>query len=68
MSIALRHLHILDDNFMADQNRAVEICERIIAEGLKITWFIFARTDHCQDIAVLKIMKKSRVCFYPVWN
>lgn len=59
----IRHLHILDDNFMADQNRAVKICERIIAEGLKITWFIFARTDHCQNIEVLKIMKKAGCVF-----
>lgn len=59
----IRHFHIVDDNFMADQERVVEICKRIIQEKLNITWFIFARTDHCQDIELLKMMRKAG-CVY----
>ncbi len=59
----IRHLHILDDNFMADQERARLICQRIIDEKIKITWFIFARTDHCQDVELLKMMKKAGCVF-----
>lgn len=59
----IRHFHILDDNFMADQNRVMEICRRIIKEKLGITWFIFARTDHCQNVDLLRMMKKAG-CVY----
>jgi anaerobic magnesium-protoporphyrin IX monomethyl ester cyclase len=59
----IRHFHFVDDNFMADQARVAEICKRIIAEKLKISWFIFARTDHCQDIELLKLMKEAG-CVY----
>lgn len=59
----IRHFHIMDDNFIADQERAMEICRRIIKEKLNITWFIFARTDHCQNIELLKMMKKAG-CIY----
>ncbi len=59
----LRHFHIVDDNFMHDQQRVIDICQRIIDEKLKITWFIFARPDHCQNLETLKMMKKAG-CVY----
>jgi len=58
-----RHFHIVDDNFMNDQQRVIDICKRIIEEKLKITWFIFARPDHCQNLETLKMMKKAG-CVY----
>lgn len=57
------HFHVVDDNFMADQERVMEFCRRVIEKKLNITWFIFARTDHCQDIEVLKMIKKAG-CVY----
>lgn len=59
----LKHFHIVDDNFMNDQQRVIDICQRIIDENLKITWFIFARPDHCQHLETLKMMKKAG-CVY----
>ena len=59
----IRHFHFVDDNFMADQKRVAEICRRILADGLSITWFIFARTDHCQDVELLKLMKQAGCVF-----
>ncbi|HLD82416.1 MAG TPA: radical SAM protein [Candidatus Omnitrophota bacterium] len=59
----IRHFTIVDDNFIADPDRAREICKRIIKERLNITWFIFARTDHCQDLELLKIMRRAG-CVY----
>jgi len=59
----IRHFHFVDDNFMADQKRVEKICRRILDGGLSITWFIFARTDHCQDVELLRLMKRAGCVF-----
>ena len=58
----ITHFHIVDDLFLADKERARQICQRIIDEKLNIQWFIFGRVDNI-DLEILRIMKKAG-CFY----
>lgn len=56
---AIRHFHIVDDNFAVDKKRLVEICGQIIKRDLKISWFIFGRADHLNDEDMLSLMKRA---------
>ncbi|MBN1824468.1 MAG: cobalamin-dependent protein [Endomicrobiales bacterium] len=59
----IRHFHIVDDNFAADRDRVVRICEEILRRQLNITWFIFGRVDQLNDRELLGLMKKAG-CIY----
>jgi radical SAM superfamily enzyme YgiQ (UPF0313 family) len=50
--------YVSDDTFTADRDRVVEICRRILARGLRITWFAIARVDHV-DEEVLRWMRRA---------
>jgi radical SAM superfamily enzyme YgiQ (UPF0313 family) len=54
-----RHIFFCDDNFTADRKRAKELCERIIAEGLKIEWSAQVRVESAKDAELLELMAKS---------
>ena len=58
--LGVRHLHIEDDNFTFKRERANEICRRLIAEGIRITWDTpnGVRADTLND-ELLDNMKKS---------
>lgn len=47
-----------DDTFTADRDRVVAICRRILARGLRITWFAIARVDHV-DEEMLRWMRRA---------
>ena len=57
-----RHIFFCDDNFTADRQRTKELCERIIAEGLKIEWSAQVRVESAKDPELLELMAKSG-CF-----
>ena len=53
------HIFFCDDNFTADRKRTKELCERIIAEGLKIEWSAQVRVEAAKDPELLDLMAKS---------
>jgi radical SAM superfamily enzyme YgiQ (UPF0313 family) len=57
-----RHIFFCDDNFTADRQRTKELCERIIAEGLKLEWSAQVRVEAAKDPELLELMAKSG-CF-----
>jgi len=57
-----RHIFFCDDNFTADRRRTKALCERIIAEGLKIEWSAQVRVESAKDPELLELMAKSG-CF-----
>ena len=54
-----RHIFFCDDNFTADRKRTKELCERIIAESLKIEWSAQVRVESAKDPELLDLMAKS---------
>ena len=54
-----RHIFFCDDNFTADRKRAKALCERIIAEGLKIEWSAQVRVEAAKDPELLELMARS---------
>jgi radical SAM superfamily enzyme YgiQ (UPF0313 family) len=54
----IRHFLFFDDNFAVDKKRAIEICRRIINEGLQISWVACTRVDNI-SVELLKWMKRS---------
>ncbi len=57
-----RHIFFCDDNFTADRQRTKELCERIIAEGLKLEWSAQVRVESAKDPELLDLMARSG-CF-----
>jgi radical SAM superfamily enzyme YgiQ (UPF0313 family) len=57
-----RHIFFCDDNFTADRRRTKELCERIIAEGLKLEWSAQVRVEAAKDPELLDLMARSG-CF-----
>jgi radical SAM superfamily enzyme YgiQ (UPF0313 family) len=53
------HIFFCDDNFTADRKRTKELCERIIAEGLKLEWSAQVRVEAAKDEEMLDLMAKS---------
>jgi radical SAM superfamily enzyme YgiQ (UPF0313 family) len=53
------HIFFCDDNFTANRKRTKELCERIIAEGLKIEWSAQVRVEAAKDEEMLALMAKS---------
>jgi radical SAM superfamily enzyme YgiQ (UPF0313 family) len=54
----VRHIGFVDDLFLASKNRVRELCERIMDDGLKMTWSCTARVDTVKP-EVLKLMKQA---------
>ncbi len=55
-----RQIAALDDNFVVDRQRTVDICEGLIRKGYhkKVVWTAAARGDQV-DLELLKLMKKA---------
>jgi len=60
LKLGFQEVHIIDDIFTADMNRAYAICEEIIRRGLKFPWYPRGgiRVDRV-NVGLLKIMKKA---------
>ncbi len=54
----VKYVWFFDEVFTINRRRTVEICKRIIKEGLKIKWFCDSRVD-LVDKELLKLMKKA---------
>lgn len=57
----VKEIEVVDDNFALNVERAIEICERIVAEKLTIPWATFSglRVDHRDHVRLLKAMKRA---------
>lgn len=60
LSLGFREIHLVDDVFTADKNRAKAICEGILQKGLDISWYPRGgvRVDTV-DKELLTLMKKA---------
>lgn len=60
LKLGFREIHIIDDIFTADMNRAYTICEEILKRGLKFPWYPRGgiRVDRV-NTELLKLMKIS---------
>ena len=44
-SIGIKELYFRDQTFGANKKRAIELCNKMIEEGLKFSWHCFSRVD-----------------------
>jgi len=60
LKLGFKEIHVIDDLFTADMNRAFAICEEIIRRNLKFPWYPRGgiRVDRVNE-KLLKIMKRS---------
>jgi len=56
----IRDIEVCEDNFLEYRDRAVDLFELIIKEGIKITLFIKGRVD-CVDEGLLRLAKRAGV-------
>jgi radical SAM superfamily enzyme YgiQ (UPF0313 family) len=54
----VRHIMFVDDLFLASKVRVSELCQMLLASGLKMTWTCTARVDTVKP-DVLQLMKKA---------
>lgn len=66
VSLGVHHIHMYADLFTVNRGQVMELCERIIASKLKITWTCNSRVDFV-DQEMLTLMGKSG-CFYIAWG
>ncbi len=59
LKLGFREIHIWDDNFSTDMERAKLICDLIIKKGLKFPWNIFngLRVDRVDEELLFKLKK-----------
>ena len=57
-SIGIKELYFRDQTFGANKKRAIELCNKMIEEGLDFTWFCFSRVDVINE-ELLDAMKSS---------
>lgn len=59
LKLGFKEIHVYDDNFSADMERAKLICDLIIKRGLKFPWNIFSglRVDRIDEELLLKLKK-----------
>ncbi len=55
-----RQIAVLDDNFVVERKRTIDICEGLMRKGLhrKLVWTTAARADQV-DLELLRLMKKA---------
>ncbi len=60
LSLGFKEIHIVDDLFTGDLNRAKEICRKLIAKGLNLSWYPRGgvRIDRL-DKELIKLMKRA---------
>jgi len=66
VALGVHHIHMYADLFTVNRGQVMELCERIIASRLKITWTCNSRVDFV-DQEMLTLMGKSG-CFYIAWG
>ncbi|MGJ3259978.1 MAG: B12-binding domain-containing radical SAM protein [Rhodospirillales bacterium] len=54
----MREIYFRDETFTADRQRVIDICDGIVARGLRFTWICNARVDTV-DMRVLQKMKQA---------
>lgn len=59
LKLGFKELHIWDDNFSTDMERAKSICDLIVKKGLKFPWNIFngLRVDRIDEELAFKLKK-----------
>jgi radical SAM superfamily enzyme YgiQ (UPF0313 family) len=54
-SQGVKYVSFFDETFTLDEERVIKICERIIEEGIEITWYCNTRADKVNE-EMLKLM------------
>lgn len=57
-SIGIKELYFRDQTFGANKKRAIELCNKMVQEGLKFSWHCFSRVDVINE-ELLDAMKAS---------
>ena len=57
-SKGISFFYFSDDTFTINKKRVIEICQRILEKGLKITWFAISRADYINE-EILYWMRKA---------
>jgi len=58
-AFGVREVAFEDDRFLADPDRAADICEKLIRAGRPVAWTALARADQMQDPALLRLMREA---------
>ncbi|MCG8633317.1 MAG: radical SAM protein [Desulfobacterales bacterium] len=58
VNTGITHFYISDDTFTMDREAVLELCEKIIASGLSITWNAISRVDYI-DGDLLHAMRRA---------
>jgi radical SAM superfamily enzyme YgiQ (UPF0313 family) len=64
--LGIHNIHMYADLFTANRAQVMELCERIIAEGLKIRWTCNSRVDYV-DAEMLRMMGRAG-CWMISWG
>ena len=56
--LGVRHILFYDDLFTVSRQRVVELCERLLAEGLRFTWSCNSHPN-LLDAATLRLMRRA---------
>jgi radical SAM superfamily enzyme YgiQ (UPF0313 family) len=64
--LGIHNIHMYADLFTANRQQVMELCERIIAEGLKIRWTCNSRVDYV-DEEMLRMMGRAG-CWMISWG
>jgi radical SAM superfamily enzyme YgiQ (UPF0313 family) len=64
--LGIRNVHMYADLFTVSREQVVEICQRILREGLKIRWTCNSRVDYV-DEEMLRLMGKAG-CWMISWG
>ena len=57
-SLGIKEIYFRDQTFGANKKRAIELCNRMVEEGLNFTWFCFSRVDVINE-ELIDAMKNS---------
>lgn len=57
-SLGIKELYFRDQTFGANKKRAVELCNKMVNEGLKFSWHCFSRVDVINE-ELLEAMKQA---------
>jgi radical SAM superfamily enzyme YgiQ (UPF0313 family) len=64
--LGIHNIHMYADLFTIHRDQVVELCQRIIAEGLKIKWTCNSRVDYV-DEEMLQLMGRAG-CWFISWG
>jgi radical SAM superfamily enzyme YgiQ (UPF0313 family) len=66
VSLGVHHVHMYADLFTVNRDQVMELCDRIIAAKLKITWTCNSRVDFVDEQMLQKMAQSG--CFYIAWG